>query len=349
MMRQDQRVEEGSEAFQAGRDIIVQRQMSAEQMAEIMLAMAKQLSMYQADAMRTVEERLASFRKEVLRAFTESGRANPEAFRDPDFQYLLNEAQVEFARSGDEAVRDTLIDIISRRSLEPERNRMVVTLNDAAIRAPRLTRNEFAALSLCYIARYTVNHGINSFDDLCAYVRSYLSPFVPDIARENASFWHLEAQGCASVEMGELRLGDLLRKRYTGALGKGFDRQTLEAHLPDGMKSALDELLMPSLHDPDRLQPAAINRDVFHAKAAGSALAKPQLDNVWNAFENTVPPEPDLISLLAPTVPGVDELFRVWEDTPLKNLKLNSVGIAIGHANAVRVINFDAPLSIWIK
>jgi hypothetical protein len=39
----------------------------------------------------------------------------------------------------------------------------------------------------------------------------------------------------------------------------------------------------------------------------------------------------------------------VWTNTPLKGFKLTSLGIAIGHANARRVVGFDAPLDIWIK
>jgi polyhydroxyalkanoate synthesis regulator protein len=138
MSRQDQnqRVAEGGEAYQAGRDVVIHNGMSTEQMTEIMVSMARQFSIFQADAMRTVDERLGSFREEVLKTFAEPNRANPEAFRDPDFQYLLNEAQEAYARSGDDVVRDTLVDIIARRSLETGRTRMAMALNDAATRLP---------------------------------------------------------------------------------------------------------------------------------------------------------------------------------------------------------------------
>ena len=86
--------------------------------------MARQLMFYQAEANELVEKRLASFREEVLKEFSPAGKGRPEAFREPDFQYLLGDAQIAYARSGDEAVRDTLVDIISRRSLETERNRI---------------------------------------------------------------------------------------------------------------------------------------------------------------------------------------------------------------------------------
>ena len=68
-----------------------------------------------------------------------------------------------------------------------------------------------------------------------------------------------------------------------------------------------------------------------------------------SAFENTVMPQQELIDLIKTHVPEIQMLFKAWDDTPMKNLKLTSVGLAIGHANAVRLTNFDAPLGIWIK
>jgi len=224
MTRQDQRVAQGSAAVQAGRDVIVHGAMSADQMAQIMMGMAKQLSIYQADAMQVVENRLRSFQEEVIKNFAQPGRANAEAFRDPDFQYMINDAQTAYARSGDQAIRDTLVDIIARRSLETERSRIAITLNDAATKAPLLTTNEFAALSLCYLVRHTQNNSINSFPAFCAYVRDNLLPFVPDVSREQASFWHIEAQSCGIVESDQISLWTILRNRYGGVLGGGFAR-----------------------------------------------------------------------------------------------------------------------------
>jgi hypothetical protein len=99
-----------------------------------------------------------------------------------------------------------------------------------------------------------------------------------------------------------------------------------------------------------KLQPNAVNRDVFKQRAADIGLNVAQLDNVWNLFENSIPaPDSELVSLFTPHVTDIGLLFDLWQNTPLKNLKLNSVGIAIGHANAVRVTGFDAPLGVWIK
>jgi hypothetical protein len=125
MNQQKQHVETGGQAVQAGRDVVVHAGMSPEQMTAIMVAMANELSRFKDEALQLVDKRVVEFRDDILKVFSQPGRANPAAFRDPDFQYLLFDAQSAYARSGDEAVRGTLIDIIARRSLEADRNRMV--------------------------------------------------------------------------------------------------------------------------------------------------------------------------------------------------------------------------------
>jgi len=171
-------------------------------------------------------------------------------------------------------------------------------------------------------------------------------PFARNMTREQSSFWHLQAQACVNIEMGELDFFEAIKQNYGGVLGEGFTREQLENQLPDGKKDALDQWTIPCLTDQSKLQPAAINFDVFKERAAPSNLTDEQLRNVWNLFEGTMTDPAGRISQVAPDAPL---LFDIWSSTPLKNLSLTSVGIAIAHANATRLIGFDAPLEVWIK
>jgi hypothetical protein len=89
MFEQDQQVGNGAVAIQAKGDVTITYGMTPDQMTQIMVGLAKQLALYQSDAEAKVEERLAHFRKEILQEFADPERASTEAFRDPDFQYLL--------------------------------------------------------------------------------------------------------------------------------------------------------------------------------------------------------------------------------------------------------------------
>jgi hypothetical protein len=112
----------------------------------------------------------------------------------------------------------------------------------------------------------------------------------------------------------------------------------------------VNRMIMPCTLDPSKLQPAAINNEAFVAKWASSDQAtKDLVARIWSAFENTLLSKPELTDLMEKQVPQVADLFRLWDGSQIKNLSLNLVGIAIAHANAVRVVGLDAPLEIWIK
>ncbi len=349
MSEQDQRVGIGGKAYQAGRDLVVQQGISPSQMADIMVSLAQTLTKYQADAMKVVEQRLSEFQSKVIDQFADTNRADPSAFCDPDFQCLLNEAQSEYVRSGDSVLGDTLIDIIARRSLEKGRNRLTLTLNDAVNTACRLTHNEFASLSIVYVLKYTQNTSVISFETLCRYLREGVMPFFDDLSSEQMSFSYLEARSCASISLAEIKFPQLLSSIYGGALGHGVDRADIEAHLPDGRKDALDPFIIPCLHDAAKFQPNGLNSSVFTEATRNTELPRDTIKNVWNVFANSIPSGDNLIQMLLPHVPNIDKLRDIWDSTPLRQLQLNSLGITIGHANAIRLVKFDGPLEAWIK
>jgi hypothetical protein len=123
--------------------------------------------------------------------------------------------------------------------------------------------------------------------------------------------------------------------------------------LPDGKKDIFrgTTLIIPCLNDNAQLQFNAINSDVFQEEVqkAKLALSNAELNNLWNALQATMWSKEEMIQNLSPKVPCIEELFRLWETTPLNHLELTPVGIAIGHGNLVRLVKFEADLSIWIK
>jgi hypothetical protein len=115
------------------------------------------------------------------------------------------------------------------------------------------------------------------------------------------------------------------------------------------MRNALDPYIRECLNDKKKFQFNALDKAILLDRSKECGLPEERIINAWNIFENTIWSEAEFIAELKPNVPKIDELFRLWKGTPLQNLELTSVGMAIGHANAVRVTGFDADLSIWIK
>lgn len=322
--------------------------LTPDQMVEIMTKLMHNQIQFQQEAQATADKRMKDLCDELLHVFVDTNRANSEALREPDFQYMLGEAQDAFARSGSPAVKETLVDIIARRSQAKEHSREALTLNEAAARAPRLTVNEFAALSLCYVVRHTVTHSVNSVEAFRDYINQKLIPLATDVSLEQSSYWHIVAQSCGIISMGEFKLRDALVMSYGGLIGMGNSLDAYRASVAPEKAESVDNLLVACVRNPGMVQPNATNVTVFTTRGLAQ-FAKAELEAIWGVYAASIPQRDGLIEMLTPESPEIGMLFNKWDDSPIKHLDLNSVGIAIGHANAVRVTNFDAPLNVWIK
>lgn len=349
MNRQSQKAASGGEAYQAARDINISAGLTADQMAEVINSLARQLHKSFLEAEAKAEERLREFKDDLISAFVEKDRGRSEAFRDPDFQYMIGDAQEAYIRSGDEALRGTLIDIIARRSQETNRTRLSLTLNAAASKAPLLTINEYSALSLSYILRYARFHRIVTIADFFEFLKSSAIPFVKDAPRNRSSYQYIEAQGCGSISIAQVELMEIFKAHYPYVLGKGFSVDRLNEITEGTPRELLAKTLCRSANDRTKIQPAAADREAFLELGKIHGCESKVLNSIWNEFESTLLSKEEIIDLAKGRLDEIESLFEIWDGTPIRNLNINSIGIAIAHANATRVIGLDAPLSTWIS
>lgn len=350
MNDQTQHVREVGFAVQSGRDTILQQGISPAQMAEILNALATQFPAQLAAAHQIVTERLSDFEARFLEKFQDQLAANSAAFADPDFQYVVRSCQHAYARSGDSEIRDTLIDLIARRSKEQTRTRLSLTLNEAVETAVKLTKNEFAELSLCYLLRYT-RQEIGNMDQFAAYFQANITPLLTDISSEKASYQYLEAQSCGNIGLISLEVISMFRENYGGIFSKGFDKETLQNYLPGEKKNVFDQatLLIPCLNDKDKFQFGVINKKEFLEHGDKLQLSEPEMENVWKMFDGTIWNGEEFLVNVEKRIPEIRSLAKIWSDSSLKTFTLTTVGLAIGHSNLVRISKLDADLAMWVK
>lgn len=321
---------------------------SADDMKGIIETLADQIPKFAAIASSIVEARLSTFEEKIMARFEDGSTSSTQAFADPDFQYLVSRAQYAYARSGDEVTADVLVDLIAQRSQQSERTRLSLSLNDAVERSAYLTINEFSELSLSYLLRHTVRNNLTNFSLLCEYLSQNAGPLVPYISKNESSYSYLASHSCGSIQITEVAFIEIMKGTYGGLICKGVDKGVFSSILGDDFEERFERLIIPSIHDSSRFQVNALNKDTLSQRLAEFGIPEKN-DQLWGAHSNGFMTKDEFIQAAAVHYPAIEELITVWDDTPIKNLSLTSVGLAIGYANLKRVAAFQADLGIWIN
>jgi hypothetical protein len=309
------------------------------------------LPAYAQAAKAEVELRMAEFQLKVLQRFEADVKARRDAFAEPDFQATVIAAQRAHARSGDEGVCSVLVDLIARRSAESRRSRLSLSLNQAVEKAAALTGEEFAALALCYLAKYTQFH-VPNYSTFVEYLKSHYVPFIPEVPEESSVFQYLEAQGCGGQGLSNPALHDILKENYAGVLNDGAKEEAFVAATSQSLVADLkqQQLLISCFHNPEHLQIGSLDRRKFQDLGKNKGVSDDTVNKVWSVFEPTIWNATTMRTKLTQDVPEMERLFEVWAKSGLGSGTLTSVGTAIAHASiSGRVKDFDADLSVWIR
>jgi hypothetical protein len=346
MTRQSQDVGESGQAIQSGRDTNVHNGLSAEQLKAIISTIAEQLPAYAALAREIVDARLVDFENRIVERFEADPAAKAEAFGDPDFQYLVRNAQHAYARSGEEDVGAMLADLIAERSKSSGRDRLALSLNQAVEVSANLTVNEFSALAFAYLMRRTRQNGVSNIHAMASALNARINPFIDNLTTEESSYSYLVAQRCATISMGEISLRDILVGEYPAFFMRGAPLSDF-GPLPADILADRN-LFIPALLNPSLFQPRAADKPTWDEMTNRAGLVAALSDQAWSVGQGSLMQESEIISAYAPIVPRIADAFEIWGGTPVKSLELTTVGIAIGHAYA-KSSGFDADLRIWIK
>lgn len=68
-----------------------------------------------------------------------------------------------------------------------------------------------------------------------------------------------------------------------------------------------------------------------------------------NIYPELFPTESEFTNIIKELNPKVEVVAKLWNDSPLRGFTLTSVGIAIAHSNACRLLGINPDLEIWIS
>jgi hypothetical protein len=275
---------------------------------------------------------------------------NPKAIQtmeDPGMQYAIFTAQKEYAKTGDKDLSDMLVDILVDRASQEERNLKQIVLDESLNVVPKLTSSQMDSLTIIFIIKYSRNSGINNLESFRNYLTSYIKPFTSILSKENSLYQHLEFTGCGSISLGSANIQDVFSKTYKGIFCKGFTKEQFESAIPEFEK--FKTLIIPCLNDSEKLQIAALDEEVLEEKTKQLGLSVDDINKLKPFLNNYQFKGEELIKLIKGQGDFMNNLFEIWDNSPLKNMTLTSVGIAIATANLRRKTGINVDLGIWIK
>ena len=300
-----------------------------------------------AKAADTARKRAEELVDDFLTEVKERNPASLNSMEDPGMQYAIFTAQKEYAKTGDKDLSDMLVDILVDRAAQQERNLKQIVLDESLSIVPKLTLSQLDTLTIIFILKYSRNHNVGNLVQLKKYLEDYIAPFTQLLSKENSLYQHLEFAGCGSISLGSSQIESTLLMTYKGLFCKGFTKEQIEnTTIPfENQKS----LIVTCLQDSTKLQLAAIDEEVLEQKATAIGLSVDQI-NLLKPFLNNYQMNADEAKVfLKQQGDFINVLFDVWDNSPLQNMTLTSVGIAVATANLRRKTGISVDLGIWIK
>ena len=333
---------------QQAEEIINNYGLSYSEVKEIALDVFKN-NFYQlsAEANQLVLERAKKFIEDYIEKLIKENPSGLKKCKDPDFQYVLFDAQKNYARSGDGDQEMLLINLLVERSKQDERNTLQIVLNESISVINKLTQRQIDLLSFIYLIRYTKYSLGPTINDLVSYFTQFFMPIVNGVSENYTDIQHLLYTGCGTESIGSVDIYKILKDRYPGIFSKGFSKNEYEKLKMQ--KDLSDSLFRQDSVIEDKYFICATTYDELDGIASMHGFNTGDKNKLNNLLKQSLMSEDDVKKIIRDNCNFMLEPMEIFNKTKISQFLLSSVGISIGYANLKQKLGSFSDLSIWIK
>ncbi|WP_144413960.1 LPO_1073/Vpar_1526 family protein [Methanosarcina barkeri] len=187
---------------QAQGDITIYKGMSYEDVKALFYDLFEQnLYRLSNEAKEIADQRCKEFIDKFLNQLISKNQNGLTQASNPDFQYDLVTAQIDYARYGDPELADMLVNLLIERTKETQKSQLQIVLNESIATASKLTREEYDILTLWFVSEYIAeNQEFHNISDLKNFIETYILSFLDSFNKEKFWYPHLVYAGCGFIQ-----------------------------------------------------------------------------------------------------------------------------------------------------
>lgn len=153
-------------------------------------------------AQEVANQRIDEFCSKLIENLKRENVVDFTPFTDPDVQYVLYEAQKNYARFGSSEMLSTLIALVTKRITYCDDNLCLkVSIDEAANVVNKLESKHLDLLSMLFICKQAKFSAIHCIEDLKAHYQ-YLDSVFSNINRQD--LYYLDMFGCLKLDLSDI-------------------------------------------------------------------------------------------------------------------------------------------------
>ena len=300
----------------------------------------------QHSAIKTVQDRISHIADEITEEVRQRLNGDFSIFGEPDFQFILHNVGVSFAKTGDTSIEKLLVKLVGERATEKSRSAKQSILNEAIEICGKITERQLIILTSIFVPMHTIAEAKN-LKELGAYLEETIAGPLKDFSEDELEFDHLEFSRCISARVAvNAKLIDYIRDGYAQFFANGIP----EERIPSNLKGYLYDKDLFTISDDDqrKVYPISLNRDELKKQLALKPITEEDrkfLEELYTSFTFNK----DITKkMIAGVSPNMNPIFEKWDRTQIENWQLTAVGKVLAMSYA-RYLKIDLDYGTWLK
>lgn len=327
-------------------NVIIQQGISYADAKQIAIDVAKsEIATFQNNAVKIMKDRIDHIASEIVEEVNQRLNGNFSIFGDPDFQFILHNVGISFARSGDESLEELLVKLVGERAVESSRSTRQSILNEAIEICGKMTKSQLIVLASIFIPTYTVLPAKN-LTQLGEFLSQSVAGPLKNFNEDELELNHLEFLRCISTRAAvNADLLDLLRSSYALFFVNKLASDRFPKNLTKYLERDYDLFFLNE--DQSKISPTSLNSTEFKKLMASKQVPEQDFKLLDELYGSLIFNKDITKNMITDASPEMKNVFEKWARSHMERWQLTSVGKVLA-VSYLRHLGLGIEYGVWL-